>query len=299
MVLKSKNLHLVITDSGIGGLSICAEIERNLRRAGAGPEVRITYFNAWPDERSGYNDLPDMQARADRFDRALRRIGQLGPDRILIACNTLSILYDLTSCKRTTNIPTLGIIDEGVELFYEALRADPQSFIVIFGTRTTIESRVHRDRLLQRGIKEQQIAGIACHGLAAAIERDPDGSAVTDLLGKCAAEARRAFPPAGPLYAGLACTHYAYVKEPIRAALQIRSRREVLLLDPNLRMVRTVALPAETTKFQHPDRKVTVEVLSKVELSDLQRQAVARHIEPVSAVTARALLGYTHDPGLF
>jgi len=170
---------------------------------------------------------------------------------------------------------------------------------VIFGTRTTIESRVHRNRLLQKGIREQQIAGIACHGLAAAIERDPDGSAVTDLIGKCAAEAGKAFPPAGPLYAGLACTHYAYVKEPIRAALRTRSRREVLLLDPNQRMIRTVAPPVETTSVEPRDRRVTVEVLSKVELSDLQRRAVARHIEPVSAATARALLGYTHDPGLF
>jgi glutamate racemase len=296
---KNRTLHLVVTDSGIGGLSICAEIERNLRRGGTGPEVRITYFNAWPEERSGYNDLPQMQARADMFDRALNRMWELEPDQILIACNTLSILYDLTAFKRTTTIAVLGIIDAGVELFYEALSADPHSFIVIFGTRTTIESRVHRDRLIQKGIKEQQISGIACHGLAAAIERDPDSSAVADLIEKCAADAGKAFPPIVQHYAGLACTHYTYVKDSISAALEKQSGRKVQLLDPNQRMIRGVAPPVEATRFEPAARNVTVEVISKVELSELQRRAVAKRIEPVSAATARALLYYTHDPGLF
>ncbi len=296
---KNKNLHLIVTDSGIGGLSICAEIERNLRRGGTGSVVRITYFNAWPDERSGYNNLPDMQARADMFDRALNRMGELEPDQILIACNTLSILYDLTAFKRTTSLAVMGIIDPGVELFYETLNSDPHSFIVIFGTRTTIESRVHHDRLIQKGIKEQQISGIACHGLAAAIERDPDSSAVADLIKKCAADAGKAFSAVGQNYAGLACTHYTYVKDSIRAALEEQSGLKVQLLDPNQRMIRDVAPPAEAPLSEPAARNVTVEVISKVKLSELQRRAVAKRIEPVSAATARALLYYTHDPGLF
>ncbi len=296
---RDKKLHLVVTDSGVGGLSICAEIERNLRLSGTGPEVHITYFNAWPDDRSGYNDLPDMQSRADQFDRALRRIGQLGPDQILIACNTLSILYDLTAFKRTADIPTVGIIEAGVELFYEALSADTRSFIVIFGTRTTVESHVHRDRLMQKGIRGQQIGGMPCHGLAAAIERDPDSPAVAELIGKYVAEASKAFPPGGEPYAGLACTHYAYVKESIRAALRNHTGREVHILDPNQRMVRAVAPPPESWRIEPPDPRVAVEMLSKVELDVSQRRAVARHIEPVSPATAHALLNYIHDPGLF
>lgn len=294
-----KNLHLVVTDSGIGGLSICAEIERNLRLGEAGPDVRITYFNSWPDLRSGYNDLPDMQARVHVFDQALNRMAKYAPDQILIACNTLSILYESTAFKRTTTVEVLGIIEAGVELFFEALSADPQSSIVIFGTRTTIASRVHCDRLAQKGIRQQQISGFACHGLAAAIERDPDGTDVAELLDKCAADASRIFSPGGQQYAGLACTHYAYVKDSFREALEKHSGRKIQLLDPNQRMVGNVVPMVAGMVFEPTTRRVSVELISKVELSEFQRQAVARRIEPVSAATADALLHYTHDPGLF
>ena len=64
--------HLVVTDSGLGGLSICAALERRLRAEGR-RSVRLTYVNAWPFEGRGYNDLPDLRARAEVFDRALRR----------------------------------------------------------------------------------------------------------------------------------------------------------------------------------------------------------------------------------
>ena len=76
---------------------------------------------------------------------------QLRPDRILIACNTLSVLYPMTAFSRTTAVPVLGIIDAGVDLFLEALEADPSSSIVLFGTRITIESGVHRDTTAAEG----------------------------------------------------------------------------------------------------------------------------------------------------
>ncbi|HSP90980.1 MAG TPA: hypothetical protein VLN08_08735, partial [Vicinamibacterales bacterium] len=79
--------HIVVTDSGLGGLSICALLEQGLRAAGPARAVRLTYVNAWPFEDRGYNDLPDEHERARVFDLALSRMAQMEPDRILIACN--------------------------------------------------------------------------------------------------------------------------------------------------------------------------------------------------------------------
>ena len=42
--------------------------------------------------------------------------------------------------------------------------------------------------------------------------------------------------PHGPLYAGLCCTHYSYVKEQFRLALERQTGRKVRILDPNERM---------------------------------------------------------------
>ena len=296
---RNRNLHLVVTDSGLGGLSICAELERNLRHANFYQNVRITYFNAWPDPQSGYNDLPDMQSRAGVFNGALIRMARLEPDRIVIACNTLSILYGMTEFSRTTLIPILGIIDAGVDLFCEALNADPLGAIVLLGTRTTIQSRVHRDRLVQKGIQDSRITATSCHGLAAAIEKDPESRAVTDLIEECVSEACEAGPRSERLYVGLCCTHYTYVKELIRAAFERQSGKSIHILDPNHRVAGCVA-PGEAEALVAPARtRMRVEVISKVALDDNQRRALAKQVEPVSAVTARALLSYTHQPDLF
>jgi glutamate racemase len=298
-VIKNSQLHLVITDSGLGGLAICSEIERNLRHASRDRNIRLTYFNAWPDPRSGYNDLPDMNSRARVFDQALRRMDHLQPDRILIACNTLSILYRLTEHSRTTTIPVSGIIEAGVELFYQALVADPLSAIAIFGTRTTIESRIHRDRLAQKGIEDFRMITTSCHGLAAAIEKDPDSPTVIELMEKCMSQACRAGLPGTALYAGLCCTHYAYIKDAIRTALERFSGRSVRVLDPNQRMADQVA-PRESEATMDPAwSRVAVELLSKVKLDETQRRALAKRIEAVSPITAQALLSYTHKPDLF
>jgi glutamate racemase len=307
---REGRLHLAITDSGMGGLSVCAAIERNIRLSGFKRRVRITYFNVWPEQGKGYNDLPDMPSRARVFDRALERIYQFRPDRILIACNTLSILYDWTAFSRAAAVPVLGIIDAGVDLFHEALSAGPPAGIVLFGTRTTIESGVHRERLLQRGIQDTRIAAVPCHGLAAAIETDPDGPAVADLIAQCAAVAGAAGRAGNRLYAGLCCTHYTYVSGLMRSALERQSGKTVVILDPNERMADCVAAQpggprpaagagATADPADAGSGAVAVEVISKVELAKNPRQAVAKRLAAVSGVTARALLSYTWQPDLF
>ncbi len=72
--------HLVLTDSGLGGLSLCATLERRLRRR----DIRLTYLNAWPFEGIGYNDLPTVPERAEVFDRALCAMAALAPDQVLV-----------------------------------------------------------------------------------------------------------------------------------------------------------------------------------------------------------------------
>jgi glutamate racemase len=304
--------RVVVTDSGLGGLAICAALEKNLREAGPSRRVRLTYVNAWPFEGRGYNDLPDAAARAEVFNRALLSMNAMHPDRIVIACNTLSILYPETAFSRSPPVAVHGIVDAGVDLFAERLNDDPASSIVLTGTKTTIESGVHRDRLVRRGIDPARIAAVPCHGLAGAIEKDIDGVAVAEFIDVCASRAAAAAPPGVQLFVGLCCTHYGYVADRIVDALARKTGRRVRALDPNLRLVgRLIAEDRcfEGTPGREPGAgaaspggsrgEVTVELISKVELDETARRAVARLIEPVSAVTARALLFYARVPDLF
>jgi glutamate racemase len=289
-------VHLVITDSGLGGLSICAAIER------ARGHARLTYVNAWPETGAGYNDLPDMAARARVFDRALDAILAMRPDLILIACNTLSIVYEHTAFRTAGAVPVQGIVEGGVELFREALMAEPAGALVLVGTRTTMDSGVHRARLVERGIDAARIGAASCHGLATAIERGPDSDTTAALIDTCASRAAAAAPPGDPLFVGLACTHYGLVADRIAAALTAHAGRRVLPLDPNARMVEDVLrhlsspVPARSKNGAAAPR---VEVVSKVELAEEQREGVARLLEPISPATAAALRDYRHVPDLF
>jgi glutamate racemase len=306
--------HIVLTDSGLGGLSICAALERGLRDRRA--NIRLTYVNAWPFEDRGYNGLPDEDTRAKVFDEALARMAGMNPDRILIACNTLSILYRRTAFSRRPAVPVHGIVDAGVELFKERLLEDAASAIVLVGTKTTIESGVHRARLEQRGIDPRRIAAVGCHGLAGAIERDVDGPQTAGLVSECTARAAAAAPPGSPLYLGLCCTHYGYIAARLVDALARRTDVHVHALDPNARLTEGLladaafATPphsavagtagAETaTRAADSEPTVSVELVSKVTLTETARAGIARLIEPVSPATAAALLSYALVPDLF
>lgn len=291
--------RIVIADSGLGGLSICAELEKRLRDAPGKRTVRLVYVNAWPDSRSGYNDLPDAASRAAVLDKALAATMAFRPGLILIACNTLSVLYDLTEFSRAPAVPVAGIIEEGVDLFHRALTEDPGGTLVLFGTRTTIESGQHVCRLTRSGIDARRVFSAACHGLAGAVDKDPDAPALAGLVEECVSRVLEDITAEGTLYAGLCCTHYSYIADIFQTALARRTGARVEILDPNEHLVRSLTSGLGDPRPGGSEADITVEVVSKVELTEAQRRATARRLEPVSARTARALIAYTRIPELF
>ena len=295
----SGGMTVVITDSGLGGLLVCAELERRLRETAGKEPVRLVYINAWPDAHHGYNDLPDMGARAAVFDRALAAMAGFRPDLILIACNTLSVVYEATAFSRAPSVPVTGILDEGAALFAEALARDAESVLALFGTRTTIGSGEHVRRIVRRGIGPNRIVAEACHGLAAAIDKDPDSPDIPGLVDECIVRVLPRLPAGAPLFAGLACTHYAYVAETFRRSLGRYTGAKVEILDPGGRLVDGLIRGLSAPSHRTGKREITVEVVSKVALPETQRRAVSRRIEAVSLGTARALVAYTQTPDLF
>jgi glutamate racemase len=222
-----------------------------------------------------------------------------GPSAIVIACNTLSVVFRSTAFHRSPAVPVAGILDEGVELFFEALNRDEDGMLAVFGTRTTIGSGEHLRRLRARGIDPARLASEACHGLAAAIDKDPDSPAIPGLVDECVLRALPKLPSGGTLYAGLACTHYAYVSEIFRSALARHSGAAVDTLEPGQRLVERLMAGLAEAGSAPGKSPVTMDVVSKVELAEPQRRAVARRVEGISPATSRALIAYRHVPDLF
>ena len=103
---------LVVTDSGLGGMSVFAGLVQGLARGSEYSRINLVYVNAWPRQHKGYNHYPDMAARARVFHNALTAMAGFRPDQILIACNTLSVIYPHTQFSAQTLIPVTGIVEK-------------------------------------------------------------------------------------------------------------------------------------------------------------------------------------------
>ena len=291
-------LSIVIADSGMGGLSICADVVSGLKARRIDRTVSLTYFNAWPEQDRGYNLLPGMAERIRVFDRALDAMLRFQPERILIACNTLSALYPQTSFSKKAPVPVVDIIDYGVQMIHAELIVRANSRAIILGTPTTLEAGVHRSRLVARGIAAERIICQPCDRLAGDIEKEPEGSTVRAMIESCIHQAAECIPERRrPVAAALCCTHYGYSRRVFEAALKVCFKGPIMILDPNKAM--SAALLADFAPGGNDDMRIDLKVVSRIVWSDEKIEAIARILESTSPLTARALRQYRHDPELF
>jgi glutamate racemase len=287
---------VLVTDSGLGGLSVCASLAERIHREGDFRRVAITYFNAWPEQDRGYNLLPP-EARVRAFDGALLGMARLRPDVILVACNTLSVLYPETRFSRAPAVPVIEILSLGVRMLHALALAHPESQLVLFGTPTTIASDAHRSRLVALGVDPARIVTQACDRLAGEIEKDPGSAVVRGMIERYAGAAAARLPERGaPVLAAFCCTHYNYSVGWFRRAFQAWPG-PVTVVNPNDAMA--ACLSPEPGRPDRPGAELSVRVLSRIELSGQKVAAIAGQIRPVSARTAEALAQYRHDPDLF
>jgi len=171
--------------------------------------LELLYVNATPDDRRGYNALANQAARVALFDKFLQTsYAHFRPDRIAIACNTLSVLYDQTTFSRSQVIPVDGIVSSGVALCRQSLMAEPQQPLIIFATETTTEAATY-PRLIQA--EQGRLVAQSCPGLAHAISNDASGIACRQLLKDYATVALAQFSQQPKrVFAFLGCTHFGY-----------------------------------------------------------------------------------------
>lgn len=231
-------MHILITDSGVGGLSVCAYAERYFRTRGFDEPIRLTYVNASPENDFGYNSMGSTREKLEHFDRFLHIVSdRFVPDVISVACNTLSVLLPDTGFFKSAHLPVQGIVETGVNHLLRGLEQFPGSVALIFGTPTTIEAQTYPSMLIDRGVHEARIVSQACPGLADTISEDRGGLQAEAEIRKfvrAALENLENPPPSSLTF--LACTHYGYRKELFSASLA-EAGIQTSILNPNEFMV--------------------------------------------------------------
>jgi glutamate racemase len=299
IVRAKPDVTIVVTDSGLGGLSVAADLAERLPASGIARLVRIVFVNAEPDVAIGYNDMKLEADKVRVFDAALSAMeARYKPDLLLIACNTLSVVYPGTAHARSARTETVGIVGLGADLISRELEKSPGATAVIFATKTTIESEAHRKLLVEKGVAGDRIVGQPCHRLVGAIERDVGSAETFAYVKKFVAEALERLPEKhGPIVASLNCTHYGYVRSLWQETFDSLGYPGVKILDPNSLMTDVVLREGGSKRY--PETKVTVEVVSKVPIGAETQANLGALLRNVSSLTADALTHYRHEPNLF
>lgn len=289
-------MRIGITDSGVGGLSVCAEIEARLRQSPVGEDIELIYLNAAQEDDYAYNSMPDRRTKLVAFDRFLHSVQtRFHPDLLFIACNTLSVLYQDSHFDHYRHIPIEGIVDTGVHGMMKIFERSSDVSFIVFATPTTIEEAVYGKRLRKLGVPASQIVEQACPGLPDAISNDGSGALAASLL--------REFIPAALAQLGqapdkvaafLGCTHYGYQVTQFERILHPLVQ-ELTILNPNEAAADTVLSRLTTGRGRG---ELSVEFVTRYAIPDIALKSLSGYLGEKAPATLSALKNFTLLPSL-
>lgn len=200
--------RVIVCDSGLGGLNIAARFFGENKTA---EKCELIYFNAYPSPVCGFNKLASEKEQEEVFRDVFEGMKKFSPDLCLIACNTLSIVYERLKKWYTPGFEVAGIVDAAVNGMFETLQKNPGSSMLILGTKSTVESGVYARKLIEKGIAPERIKGLGCPGLATLLESDPASEAVQKDIADYADCAAELFASGGQkIFCALCCTHFGF-----------------------------------------------------------------------------------------
>lgn len=225
-------LRLVLTDSGLGGLTVLAHLLEELQAAPPRrQDLELVFFDAFPRDLVGYNQLSGRGEQVRVFDQVLRELeAECAPDRLAIACNTLSVLHPSTEHSRGPT-PLTEITRSGRGEIRRFHRESPGLPLVLLATDVTLASRAYR------------VPGPACcevsgGDLATLLEQAPEGPAVRGRLREVLREVRRQLPGVSRAGLFLGCTHYGLARPGLAEEARAIGLEWEEILDPGRAMAR-------------------------------------------------------------
>jgi len=295
-IYEKKEITVVVTDSGLGGISVAAELYWALKKYTHYEKVRIIFFNSLFDADSGYNRLDNFDQKVHVFNTALHGMLTYSPDIILIASNTLSVLYPYTPFSQAAAFPVIGIVEIGVDYILKRVNSDSNPAVIIFATPVTVNQGTYKNMLTQY-LPDRSIIEQACPELAFAIG-DGEKEKTQRLIDKYTLQAIQKLDRKNTkIYASLNCTHFGYYQDEFFRAFQQNGIRNVEILNPDSEMVRLL-LPerrCNTTCFP----EMTIEFVSKVKMNKKGMDSLIPFLEPLSKEVVWAFQNYRYDPELF
>ena len=95
------DVQIVITDSGLGGLSVVAELEKRLRKYPIFKNVELMFFNSLYSSEYGYNSLKDFTDKVEILSPNDRMLDFLfdAPKKLYTNCTVMVRLVTQVKLK--------------------------------------------------------------------------------------------------------------------------------------------------------------------------------------------------------
>ena len=294
-------MHIVITDSGLGGLSVCAHLI-NLLKNYSVPEnsdqisfnIKISYINAVPSNDKGYNKMSGMKEQIKTFEKIISNsVRLLSPDNIFVACGTLSVLLDNLALRADKSFKINGIVNIGIQLLVKKLKTNPGAKAIIMATPTTINNKTFHKELLNNGISENQIVEQSCPNLANEISNDPVGVVVGKQIKHWVKNSLKKFngTTKDHLIIFLGCTHYGYHENIFKMAFINEGFQKITVLNPNYtaaEKLKNYVLDNQIKNLVFKNRFL-IKFLSPYEIPENEIITLNKLITPISPETSKAL----------
>ena len=191
-----------VFDSGVGGLSVLRELHQRL------PGASIVYVGDVAFAPYGPRPAAEVLARCERI---VRHLAGLGARLIVVACNTATVQAIDTLRDQWPSLTFVGV-EPGIK---PGVATSRSGRIAVMATAATVQSARLRD-LVERHAAGASVLLQPCPMLADAIEAGAlDGPALLTTLTPYCDRIRAARVDT----VVLACTHYAFVTEPIQRLL--------------------------------------------------------------------------------
>lgn len=209
-----------VFDSGIGGLTVVRELERQL------PHERIIYFG--DTARVPYG--PKSPETVQRYSREISDwLVDQGVKAIVVACNTATA-HALPILREYLKLPVIGVVEPGARA---AMRATSSRVVGVIGTAGTIASGAY-ERAIHAIEPHARVVARACPLFVPLVEEGWLDREATRLI------AREYLEPLAQAHVDtivLGCTHY-----PLLAPLLAE------LAQPGVRLIDSAAETAAETK---------------------------------------------------
>ncbi|NDY90725.1 glutamate racemase [Ideonella livida] len=195
-------LHVGMFDSGLGGLSVLKAALRDM------PGASFTYL-----ADSGFAPYGHRPAAVivDRSERIGEYLLQLGADMVVVACNTATTQAIASLRKRWPHAHWVGV-EPGIK---PAVKSTRNGRVGVMATPGTLSSARYAE-LLRQHAPHITCVGVACEGLAGAIEGGPATAHLVESLLDLYCAQMSAHKVDTVV---LGCTHYPLVADQIRQRL--------------------------------------------------------------------------------